>query len=189
MIGYLVRSIIQLVVFFGVLYIIPYAAVVAVLIFIVVACIRQMISADRNVAMGPVATMVFVILGFLGIFWGISFMEKLFANEIFSKLFLMAAFCVPPIFGGYISRYFVIADRRDYRMNEHFDMLTAPYPYLLMTSGIMRIAIEVISVIPIDLVNRYAEALNYGIHIGNVMFSVAILMYVVRTAHVFWVNK
>jgi hypothetical protein len=189
MIGYLIRAIIQLVIFLGVLYVIPYAAAIAVIIFIIVACIRQMISADRNVAMGPVATMVFVILGFLGIFWGISFMEKLFANEIFSKLFLMAAFCVPPIFGGYISRYFVIADRRKYRMNEHFDMLTAPYPYLLMASGIMRIAIEVVSVIPLDIVNEYAKILNWGVSLGNFMFSIALLMYAVRTAHVFWVNR
>ena len=189
MIGYLIRAIIQLAIFLGVIYIMPYATFIAIMVFILVAGIKFISSEDYFPQVHVGVTAAFLIIGFGGMYWAITLLQKAIQNEIFFKLLLMAGYCIPPVFGGYISRHFVRADRRDYYMNEYFDTFTAPYPFLLMATGIVRFVIEVLYVIPSDAIASYTNLLDLGVQLGNTAFSVAIGMYIVRSAHVFWVNR
>ncbi|MBQ7356950.1 MAG: hypothetical protein IJW66_06065, partial [Clostridia bacterium] len=144
MIGYLIKRIIFLVIFLAAIIVMPFAAMIGMIIYFVVEGVRQVKSANEDLSLGFYGTFFFVIGGIAVMFMGLFIMDKITENPVWTELFAVVAFSATLIIGGRASINFVRTDRAYYFMNEVVEKLTAPYPYLLITAGIVRIVIEVI---------------------------------------------
>ena len=123
MIGYLIKRIIFLVIFLAAIIVMPFAAMIGMIIYFVVEGVRQVKSANEDLSLGFYGTFFFVIGGIAVMFMGLFIMDKITENPVWTELFAVVAFSATLIIGGRASINFVRTDRAYYFMNEVVEKL------------------------------------------------------------------
>ena len=187
MIGFLIKRILALALLVGAIVVMPFAGWIAAFLFVIIFALSLMKQGFSDV--GPGAAFFLIIAGFFALSRGLGFLNDLSQNyEIMT--FLIIAFCCVALFlGGRFFRKFVVLDRNNFNMESQVERLTRYYPQLMMISAALRIVIEAARTFFAEMLADFISYLDLGVTIGTVMFALSILMYILRTIHIFIENK
>ena len=179
--GYLIGHIALLLFLGAAILIAPVAAVLAIPLYLIGTSIYNFFSSLTTTSKNDVA-MFFgsILLFFIAILVG----NKL-TNLLWYETFTVVATCVIVILCGVKSRGIASAEKRKYYMNDAIGACTGIYPILLIASALLRLfAVAAVSLFEMD------AALQPPLStVGYIVFAVAILMYILRTVHIFLQNN
>ena len=187
MFKYIFKKVFALILFALAMVLIPLAIPFVVLVATIAGAFHMIAHSDEY---GGPKTAIFVfILGFAAFFGAFSYAEEI-SNWIYNSAFgLPAIFCGITIVGGWYLRSFAIEEEANYYMDDSVNTFTKFHPQLIMASGIIRLVVEVAFCFFAEYVAPYSVILNIASGIGIFLFAISIVMYVVRTAHVYTQNK
>lgn len=74
-------------------------------------------------------------------------------------------------------------------MDERVNKLIKYNSQLIVVAGIIRLIIEIIEQFFIEYIQSFSQYLGIGVTVGNIIFIIAIVMYIVRTIHVYIQNR
>lgn len=187
MVGFLVKRFLALVLLVGAIIVMPFAGWIAAILFVILlACsiIKQGFS-----DVGPGAAFFLIVAGFFALSRGLGFLDKLSENYKIMSFIIVAFCCVALFLGGRFFRRFVRSDIENYDMERQVEKLTRYYPQLMMISSVLRIVIEAARTFFAEAIADFISYLDIGVTIGIVLFALSILMYVLRTIHIFLENR
>ena len=186
MVGYLVKKILALVLFAAAMVVVPFALPLAMVISVLVGACRMIAhSGDHGIDFKE-AALSFGI-GLVAFFASFRFLNIYSSPN--AQIILMAVFCGITIYAGVQFRGLARQEDRVFYMSATVRRFTKPHPYLLIVAGVLRLLIEAGFRFFSEEIAPFTRYTEIGIVLGNILFVAAIVMYVVRTIHIFKLNR
>lgn len=185
---YLFKKIFALILFGLALFLIPIAIPFVILIMIIIyACKMISHSGDYGVSSKEAVFLFFGgLVAFFGAFSVIDEINEYLFNSGFG---LPAVFCAITIYAGVNFKSYSRQEEQYFYMDERVNKLTKYNSQLIVVAGIIRLIIEIIEQFFIEYIQSFSQYLGIGVTLGNIIFIIAIVMYIVRTIHVYIQNR
>ena len=184
---YLFLKIIALILFGVAMFIVPIAIPFVILIILIIYGIR-LIAHSGDMLLTPGQTAFFFILGIVVFFGSFKFSTKV-SNWIFSSEHgLPIVWSIITLFAGGYFKSFPRQEERNFYIDEQINKFTKYNPHLLIGAGLLRLVIELFCMYAKEMA-PYAKYLDIATTIGIVMFVASIVMYLVRTIHIYRYNR